>query len=95
MKKNFKQPKYEDQENTSQQRLKVYNLNINRTKTEKFIIPEPPPPPQPDSKLLNWSELDWTLPSKAPKKTPDWTNMKILGTYVISKLHCDWYIFNW
>ena len=77
--------KYEDQENTSQQRLKEYNLNINRTKTEKFVIPEPPPPPQPDPKLINWSELDWTLPSKAPKKTPDWTNMKILGTYVITQ----------
>ena len=60
-------------------------MGINRSKTERFVVPEPPPPPKPNTKQLHWSELDWTLPSNAEKKTPEWEKMKILGSYIITK----------
>ena len=37
--------RFEQQETTSRERLHKYHLNINRTKTERFTVPEPLPPP--------------------------------------------------
>ena len=68
---------------TSQERLHKYHLNINRTKTERFTVPEPlPPPTKPKINLIQWSDLDWTLPSNTEIPTPAWKNMKILGTHI-------------
>ena len=68
--------RFEQQEKTSQERLHKYHLNINRTKTERFTVPEPlPPPTKPKINLIQWSDLDWTLPSNTETPTPAWKNM--------------------
>ena len=79
--------RFKKQEQTSQTRLLTYNLGINRSKTEKFTVPEPPPPPplKPSKHDIQWSDLDWTLPSHAERKQPAWNNMKILGTHIITE----------
>ena len=72
-------------------RLKVYDLTVNNSKTEKYTIPKPPPPPVPIPSMETllkhkndrplWSELDWlTYKPKVKDKTPDWRDCKLLGS---------------
>ena len=65
------QQQIQDTKTVMTARLKEYDLKVNETKTEKYIIPRPPPPPPPPTtveELLahkqnrnNWSNLDWLL----------------------------------
>ena len=72
-------------------RLEDYNLTVNKTKTERYMIPKPPPPPAPISSMKTllkhkedrplWSELDWLIyKPKLKDKTADWQNCKLLGS---------------
>ena len=72
--------------------LASYNLKINQTKTERYVIPAPlpsPPPPQMEEELLNfkeeaicWSDLDWLVKYKPPKpkREEPWKEYKLLGS---------------
>ena len=79
--------KHREIENITAIRLKKYNLQINRDKTERFEVPETPkePVPIPTPKEYDgrpiWSDLDWLLPPrKPPDPPPAWAICKLLGT---------------
>ena len=69
-----------------------YNLQINQSKTERYIIPAPlppPPPPPTEEEHLNfkeeaicWSDLDWIVKYKQPKpkREEPWKECKLLGS---------------
>ena len=76
--------------NTIPTKLKLFDLSINTSKTEYFIIPRPqppqPPPPTIEELILHqndkilWSDLDWvTNFDKTPKNNrADWKQCKLL-----------------
>ena len=69
------------------EKLKRYNLLVNKDKTEEGEAPDkrppppPPPPPleDPGTKIL-WSPLDWLIPPKTSPPEPSYKNIKLLGT---------------
>ncbi len=73
--------------------LESYNLQVNPSKTEQYIIPKPKTTNPTQPKLMaQWSELDWLLfppqqveEPKDETPAPDWKNCKLLGTI----LHTD------
>ena len=73
------------------QKLNEYDLSVNNTKTEKYVIPKPPPPPDPIPSMKTllknknakprWSDLDWIKDKpKTKDETPDWKECKLLGS---------------
>ena len=74
-------------------KLLEYDLTVNKSKTEEYVIPKPPPPEIPPPSLetlyenkdniIKWSELDWTITyNKATpiNNNPDWKECKLLGS---------------
>ncbi len=83
------QAKLDEIERDTPPKLKSYNLQVNRSKTEKYQIPRPTPKPyMPELDITKnqsvlWSELDWVANTRlvTPENTsPNWKECKLLGT---------------